>query len=101
LDRFKENGVAVPRSNSALEEQKIQSPMLNDNNSYSKSKSANNLNNQEGEEEEEEKEGVYDDISDAISKLIDDEDEVSVDLSHSQINNVSNNMRHGIMSKIN
>ena len=85
----------------------MQSPIVRgDNNSYSKSKSVIDLNNQDEDEEEEEEEeekeqGVSDDISDAISRLIDEEDEVSVDLSQSQVNNVSNNMRHGIMSKIN
>ena len=106
LDRFKENGIVIPRSSSALEENKMQSPIVRgDNNSYSKSKSVIDLNNQDEDEEEEEEEekeqGVSDDISDAISRLIDEEDEVSVDLSQSQVNNVSNNMRHGIMSKIN
>lgn len=61
----------------------------------------NNKREQEEEDEEDKEIEVSDDISDAISRLIDDEDEVSVDLSQSQINNVSNNMRHGIMSKIN
>ena len=60
----------------------MQSPIIRgvNNSSISKSKSAIQF-NQEEEKKEEEDEYISDDFSDAISKLIDDEDEVSVDLS--------------------
>jgi hypothetical protein len=55
----------------------------------------------DNEEEEEEKEqGISDDMSDAISKLIDDEDDPSVFLGVSEQNNLSNVLRHGVMSKL-
>jgi hypothetical protein len=40
-------------------------------------------------------------MSDAISKMIDSEDESEIPISISEMNNLSNNLRHGVMSKLN
>ena len=59
---------------------------------------------EEGMEEEKEEEKELscedDDFSDAISRLIDDEDEQSVLFGISEQNNVSNNLRFGVASKL-
>jgi hypothetical protein len=51
--------------------------------------------------QEEKKDISHDDISDVVSKMIDDDYESSFQVGISEQNNLSNNLRHGVMSKLN